>query len=231
VKLRRAFGLLLGVVAQILVPLVVEGLAPPDPEARTAYVPQSFAETVDALDRFEADRGRVPSAEEGLAALVPDYLPALPLDPWTRKPYLYEPAPDGSSAELLTYGEDGRDGGTGTNADLSLRALEMGPPPPPPDPMRARLVNLSFLAPALLAFLASLRWNLAAAVLSGSTLFTAILLVWAALARLQVGSALLPPLVTAAACACFGYGALRGRWKGLALLSVGIAWLQLTALA
>jgi general secretion pathway protein G len=46
------------------------------------------------------------------------------LDPWNR-PFLYvEPGPDGHPYEILTYGSDGRQGGTGDAADLSSTSLE-----------------------------------------------------------------------------------------------------------
>jgi general secretion pathway protein G len=231
VRLRRALAFLLGVAVQILVPLLVERAAGPPPATRVAYVPQSFAEAAEGLERYQADHGRVPTAEEGLAALVPDYLPAVPVDPWHGVPYRYEPTADGAAAELLSYGDDGRPGGTGAAADLSLLALSMGPPTPPPDPTRQRLVNLSFLLTPLAAFLAATRWTLAGAALSGCTVFTGILLTWAATTRLGVASALALPLLTSVACIALGYAAFRGRRLALALLCIAAAWLQLTALA
>lgn len=44
-------------------------------------------QTLVALRRFEAVRGRLPAR---LDELVPDYLPAVPMDPFSRKPFRYE---------------------------------------------------------------------------------------------------------------------------------------------
>ena len=46
---------------------------------------------------------------------------AVPMDPWGR-PYQYlVPARDGSAFEILSYGRDGRPGGTGEDAEVSSR--------------------------------------------------------------------------------------------------------------
>jgi len=82
-----------------------------------------------ALDQFRLDVGRYPSSEEGLAALVaqpsgeanwagPYLKKGVPLDPWGR-PYVYQtPGTHGGDFDLLSYGKDGRPGGTGEDADL-----------------------------------------------------------------------------------------------------------------
>jgi general secretion pathway protein G len=82
-----------------------------------------------ALDQYRIDMGRFPSTEEGLDALVsspinePDwsgpYLKkAVPLDPWGH-PYVYaNPGTHNNDIDLLSFGKDGRPGGSGENADL-----------------------------------------------------------------------------------------------------------------
>lgn len=45
------------------------------------------AQTLVALRRFEAVRGQLPAT---LDELVPDYLPAVPIDPYSQKPFRYE---------------------------------------------------------------------------------------------------------------------------------------------
>ncbi len=74
---------------------------------------------------------RYPTTEEGLEALVeapgscpgwgPEpYLRSVPRDPWGN-PFSYES--DGSTYEIISFGRDGRPGGTGENADISSEDL------------------------------------------------------------------------------------------------------------
>ena len=92
-----------------------------------------------AVRLYQADHGAIPTEQQGLEALVrrPTTVPApsadrypeegyldgrsVPLDPWGR-PYQYlVPARDGSAFEILSYGRDGRPGGTGEDAEVSSR--------------------------------------------------------------------------------------------------------------
>jgi general secretion pathway protein G len=86
-----------------------------------------------ALETYRLDVGALPSAAEGLEALlkVPNdavrprwkgpYLDdALPLDPWGN-PYQYSvPGADGRPYALYSLGADGKRGGEGADADLGL---------------------------------------------------------------------------------------------------------------
>ncbi len=87
-----------------------------------------------AVDAYRLDNDQYPTTEQGLAALNtrPAAPPAprdwrgpylkkhnVPLDPWGR-PYIYR-SPGTANPEgydLLTLGRDGREGGTGDDADL-----------------------------------------------------------------------------------------------------------------
>jgi len=88
-----------------------------------------------ALNTYYAEQGRYPTQEQGLEALVqkpvrgpiPARYPAngylstreLPMDPWGH-PYIYLiPGRQGEVFEILTYGADGEEGGTGADEDLS----------------------------------------------------------------------------------------------------------------
>ena len=88
-----------------------------------------------ALALYEDDNGRVPTARQGLEALVAPsalepaprafrpggYLESLsvPDDPWGR-PYAYVvPGPGGKPFDVVCYGADGEAGGEGFDADLS----------------------------------------------------------------------------------------------------------------
>jgi general secretion pathway protein G len=87
---------------------------------------QSFSS---ALDLLYLDTGRYPSSAEGLNTLVKPtsamagwngpYLKggSLPNDPW-GKPYVYRSPTERGKFEIMSYGADGQEGGTGTAADI-----------------------------------------------------------------------------------------------------------------
>jgi general secretion pathway protein G len=93
---------------------------------------QSFSS---ALDLLYLDTGRYPSSAEGLAVLVKPtsamagwngpYLKGgnLPNDPW-GKPYLYRSPTERAKYEIMSYGADGQEGGTGTAADITSASNE-----------------------------------------------------------------------------------------------------------
>jgi general secretion pathway protein G len=72
-----------------------------------------------ALDQYRLDMRRYPSAEEGLQALQPYLKKALPNDPWGR-PYVYRTPGQKGEFEILSYGRDGKSGGTGEDADIGV---------------------------------------------------------------------------------------------------------------
>jgi len=88
---------------------------------------QSFAT---ALDLYYLDTGRYPTSSEGLAALVQrgsgagswngPYLRGgnVPNDPW-GKPYVYRSPGEHGAYDLVSYGSDGQEGGTGLAADIT----------------------------------------------------------------------------------------------------------------
>lgn len=93
---------------------------------------QSFTS---ALDLMYMDTGRYPSSAEGLDALVKPangmagwngpYLKGgnVPNDPW-GKAYLYRSPAERGAYEIISYGSDGQEGGTGTAADISTASAE-----------------------------------------------------------------------------------------------------------
>ena len=92
---------------------------------------QSFS---GALDLFYLDAGRFPSTSEGLAALVQrtpgvsawngPYLKggSLPNDPWNHA-YVYRSPGERGPYEIISYGSDGQEGGSGIAADISTENL------------------------------------------------------------------------------------------------------------
>jgi general secretion pathway protein G len=87
-----------------------------------------------ALDAYRLDNGRYPTTEQGLAALwtapTADPKPGswkgpyirkeVPLDPWGNA-YIYKAPGDvnPTSYDLISYGADGKAGGTGDDTDLT----------------------------------------------------------------------------------------------------------------
>ena len=72
-----------------------------------------------ALDQYRLDTRRYPTAEEGLAAIQPYLKKALPNDPWGR-PYVYLTPGRNAEFEILSYGRDGKAGGSGDDADIGV---------------------------------------------------------------------------------------------------------------
>ena len=72
-----------------------------------------------AIDQYRLDKRRYPTAEEGLAAVQPYLKKALPNDPWDR-PYVYRTPGSSGEYEILSYGRDGKAGGSGEDADIGI---------------------------------------------------------------------------------------------------------------
>jgi general secretion pathway protein G len=82
-----------------------------------------------ALDLYFLDTGQYPSSAEGLNALVQrsgsnlgwngPYLrgTVVPNDPWGR-PYVYRAPGSQSNYDIISYGSDGQEGGSGVAADI-----------------------------------------------------------------------------------------------------------------
>jgi general secretion pathway protein G len=121
--------IVLGLLAGLVAPQIFGRVG----EAKVTSAQTQMALLGTALDSYRLDNGSYPTTEQGLQALrekptrepIPaswrgPYLrKALPLDPWDR-PYLYR-APgvrNITGFDLWTLGRDGKEGGTGEDADL-----------------------------------------------------------------------------------------------------------------
>lgn len=82
-----------------------------------------------ALDQYRLDTRRYPSTEQGLKALMirplnetgwngPYLRKDVPSDPWGH-PYVYRAPGTKGEFDLLSYGKDGRPGGSGEDADIA----------------------------------------------------------------------------------------------------------------
>jgi general secretion pathway protein G len=121
--------IVLGLLAGLVAPQIFGRVG--DAKVTTARTQMSLLGT--ALDSYRLDNGAYPTSEQGLQALrekpARQPMPAnwkgpylrkdVPLDPWDR-PFLYR-APGSRNPtgyDLATLGRDGKEGGTGEDADL-----------------------------------------------------------------------------------------------------------------
>jgi general secretion pathway protein G len=121
---------IIGLIMGLIGPRVLNYLSESKVKAAKIQL-QSFGS---ALDLFYLDAGRFPSTAEGLTALVQrtpgivawngPYLKGgnVPKDPWNN-PYVYRAPGERSAYEIMSYGADGQEGGTGIAADISTENL------------------------------------------------------------------------------------------------------------
>lgn len=117
--------LILALLAAIIAPNVIGRLG--GAKTRTASV--QIENLAASLELYLIDTGRYPSTEAGLDALVSAPTEAsgwtgpylrrggVPLDPWGRAYVYRSEAPD--HFELVSFGRDGAEGGSGEDSDLS----------------------------------------------------------------------------------------------------------------
>lgn len=118
---------IIGLIMGLIGPRVLNYLSESKTKAARIQL-QSFSA---ALDLFYLDAGRYPSTSEGLGALAQrpaglsawngPYLKggAVPKDPWNTA-YVYRAPGDHGPYDILSYGADGQEGGSGTAADIVL---------------------------------------------------------------------------------------------------------------
>lgn len=118
---------IIGLIMGLIGPRVLNYLSESKVKAARIQL-QSFGS---ALDLFYLDSGRYPSSAEGLAALVKPtpgvaawngpYLKGgnVPNDPWNHA-YIYRAPGEHGPYDIVSYGSDGQEGGSGLAADISL---------------------------------------------------------------------------------------------------------------
>jgi general secretion pathway protein G len=124
---RRAFSLI-----EIMIVVVIIGLmAGVVTLATTGYLERAKKERArsdiatysTALDSYYLQKGRFPDTQEGLKVLVPDFVKAITSDPWGH-PYQYLKPGKSTPYEIISYGADGREGGTGSDADILASEIQ-----------------------------------------------------------------------------------------------------------
>ncbi len=110
---------IIGVLAALVAPRFVERAD----EAKVEATRVQMKNIEQALKLYRLQNGHYPSASEGLKALVRPgkngkrYLDELPKDAWGRDFVYLAPGVHGEF-DLLSYGADGKPGGTGFDADI-----------------------------------------------------------------------------------------------------------------
>lgn len=97
--------------------------------SRQNVAKMEIAKICQALDTYYTQFNRYPTNEKGLAALTEKtqafadgLLNKLPVDPWGN-PYEYQSPGRKGPYEVISYGADHREGGTGADTDLSSDEL------------------------------------------------------------------------------------------------------------
>ncbi|HVQ07969.1 MAG TPA: type II secretion system major pseudopilin GspG [Allosphingosinicella sp.] len=105
---------ILGLLATIVIINVVPAL-----DTASVQKARTDIQTIDSMvQQYYVDNRRYPTTQEGLAALRP-YLRRISNDPWNR-PYVYAaPGRDGQPYTIMSLGADGREGGSGKDADIA----------------------------------------------------------------------------------------------------------------
>ena len=125
------------VILGLLVALVAPNIMGRGDEARVTAAEAQLRNISSALDLYRLDNSHYPSTEQGLEALVekptgspepsnwnPEgYMDAIPKDPWGNDYQYVQPGSEGPY-DLYSYGADGREGGEGVNADISVWDVE-----------------------------------------------------------------------------------------------------------
>ena len=119
------------VIMGILAGLVVPKLMGRTDDARVLQAKQDISTMMGALKMYKLDNLRYPTTDQGLQALItkptggppangynPEgYISKLAKDPWGN-PYQYMSPGLKSEIEIFSYGQDGKPGGAGYDADI-----------------------------------------------------------------------------------------------------------------
>lgn len=139
-KSKKAFSLIeimiVVIIMGLLASVVVPNLIGKSSDAKVKLAKVQMKQLEEALKLFRLDIGRYPTTQEGLKALVskPSDAPefsnyttggylgskTVPNDPWNNQ-YIY--VLNGTEPDMISFGEDGKEGGEGVNADIKLSEI------------------------------------------------------------------------------------------------------------
>jgi general secretion pathway protein G len=108
------------VIIGLLATIVIINVMPAADRAAVTKARADIATLEQGIEMYRLDNQRYPTTAEGLQALVAGrYIRRLPDDPW-RHPYRYAaPGQGGKPFTVASWGADGREGGTGNDADIA----------------------------------------------------------------------------------------------------------------
>ena len=119
---RKAFSLV-----EVMIVIVIIGLmAGLVTYATTGYLERAkkqrarsdVATYAGAVDSYYLAHGYYPDNREGLKALIPEFIKVLQNDPWGH-PYQYVQPGKDHPYDIVCYGADGKEGGSGADADIT----------------------------------------------------------------------------------------------------------------
>jgi len=119
---RRAFSLV-----EVMIVVVIIGLmAGLVTYATTGYLERAkkqrarsdVATYAGAVDSYYLAHGYYPDNRDGLKALIPEFIKVLQNDPWGH-PYQYVQPGKDHPYDIVCYGADGKEGGSGADADIT----------------------------------------------------------------------------------------------------------------
>lgn len=90
---------------------------------KTTAAKLNIAKFNEAIESYNTEKGRYPTEQEGLQVLVTEgwLNDGIPKDPWGNEYEYFLTTGDDERFEVICFGADGREGGTGKNKDISSR--------------------------------------------------------------------------------------------------------------
>lgn len=105
---------IIGILASIIMPKIMDKPG----QARLQKAKHDIQTISSSLNLYKLDKFNYPDTDEGLDALIGNYLDKKPMDPWGREYYYLSPGQK-SAFDLYSYGADGKAGGKDENTDVS----------------------------------------------------------------------------------------------------------------
>jgi general secretion pathway protein G len=134
IKRQSGFTLLEIIVVITIIAILAAYIAPKvagrADDARISKVKNDIQVLESALELYRLDNFTYPTTEQGLQALVTQpseevknwkaggYIKKLRKDPWGNDYQYAKPGRDGAEIDIFSYGADGKEGGTGVDADV-----------------------------------------------------------------------------------------------------------------